>query len=115
MTAPRPERRICATRDRQSYCQDVTKRRRVLTIVCSVAALVIGLVALHDLVLYRKLSFLPNEYCRVSEVSAAERGLQSGDLTTTEADSGCREGEVHLCGYQRFVLAEVIEVRRQPC
>lgn len=68
-----------------------------------------------DLVLYRRLSFLPNEYCRVFEASAEERGLQPGDLTTSEADSSCREGEVHLCGYQRLVLTEVIEVRGQPC
>lgn len=77
--------------------------------------LVFGLVALHDVVLYRRLSVLPNEYCRVSAASAVERGLEPGDLTTSEADSGCREGEVHLCGYQRLVLAEVIEVREQPC
>lgn len=90
-------------------------RRRALIIVASVATFAVGLLALHDLVLYRSLSFLPNEYCRVSEASAGERGLVPGDLTTSEADSGCRQGEVHLCGYQRLVLAEVIEVRQQPC
>lgn len=72
-------------------------------------------VVLHDLVLYRTLSIAPWEYCRVSEESAAERGLSPGDLTTSEADSGCRGGEDHLCGYSRIVLAEVIEVRQQPC
>lgn len=87
----------------------------MLIIVASAATLVLGLLSLHDLVLYRTFSFLPNEYCRVSGASAEERGLRPGDLTTSEADSGCRDGEVHLCGYQRLVLTEVIEVREQPC
>lgn len=87
----------------------------MLILIASVATTVLGLLALYDLVLYRSLSFVPNEYCSVSEASADERGRQPGDLTTSEADSGCREGEVHLCGYQRIVLAEVVQVREQPC
>ncbi len=75
----------------------------------------IALVGLHDLVLYRALSVWPIDYCRVSEESASERQLAPGDLTTSEADSGCRTGEAHLCGYPRIVLAEVIEERQPPC
>lgn len=72
------------------------------------------MIGLHDALLYRALSVWPVDYCR-SERSASERELAPGDLTTSEADSGCRGGEVHLCGYPWIVLAEVIEARSQPC
>jgi hypothetical protein len=93
----------------------VSRRRRALIVLAVIAGLGLALVGLHDLVLYRALSVAPVDYCRVSEDSASERQLAPGDLTTSEADSGCRTGEVHLCGYPRIVLAEVIEERQPPC
>lgn len=93
----------------------MSRRRKVLIGVVAAIGFGLAFVVLHDLVLYRTMSVLPNEYCRVSTDSASERKLESGELTTNEADSGCRQGEVHLCSYQRFVLGEVIEVKSQPC
>lgn len=75
----------------------------------------IGLVGFLDLAV-RTYDPLPADYCRVSEMSASERpGLSAGDLTTHNADSGCMPDEEHLCGYQRIVLSEILEVRPQPC
>ena len=90
-------------------------RRRALILVAAVALLAIAIVGLHDLVLYRSWDVLPTEYCQVSEESAGERQLPAGELTSSEADSGCRTGEVHFCGYHRILLSEVIEERPPPC
>lgn len=81
----------------------------------AVALLAVVIVGLHDLVLYRTLDVLPTDYCQVSAQSAAERQLPAGEFTTSEADSGCRAGEVHFCGYHRILLSEVIQERPQPC
>ena len=85
------------------------RRKKALVVVLVSVGLVLMFVGLNDLVFYRTWSIMPVDYCRVSEESAAERGLAAGEITTSEADSGCLPGELHLCGYPRLVLSEVIE------